>query len=96
MAKEKGRVRVSKRRKRDLMDDTVFVRAEKRKLASDKHNILLLISAWLPWNPTLPSDSPVWTLLPFPGSIKMRKFPSTQHVAYRIDGAKWVQIKHSH
>lgn len=72
MAKEKGRVRVSKRRKRDLMDDSVFVRAEKRKLASDKHNILLLIfPAWLPWNPTLPNDSPVWKPLPFPGSIKM-------------------------
>lgn len=50
-----------------LMGATVFVRQENRKLASDKHNILLWIfPAWLPWNPTLPSDSPIWKVLPPP------------------------------
>lgn len=78
-----------------LMDGSVFVRAENRKLASDKHNILLLIfPAWLTWNPTLPSDSPVWKLLPIPGSIKMRKIPFTQHVSHKMDCARWVQVKH--
>lgn len=50
-----------------LMDGSVFVRAENRKLASDKHNILLLIfPAWLPWNPSLPSDRLVMEIPPSP------------------------------
>lgn len=59
-----------------LMDSSVFVRAENRKLASDKHNILLLIFPdWLPWNPSLVSESPLWKLLPLTGSIQTREIP---------------------
>lgn len=48
-------------------DASVFVRQENRKLASHKHNILLLIfPAWLPSNPTLPSNSPIWKPPPPP------------------------------
>lgn len=78
-----------------LMGATVFIRQENRKVASDKHNILLLIfPAWLPWNPTLPSNSPIWKLLPPTGSIKMRQITFSHYVSRRTDGrAKYVQIK---
>lgn len=71
-----------------LMAATVFLRQENRKLASDKHNILLLLifPAWLPRNPTLPSNSPIWKPLPPTGSIKMRQIPFSHYASRRKDG----------
>lgn len=84
MEEEKGRGRPEEEgvTAARLMDGSVFVKAENRNLASDKHNILLLIfPAWLPRNPNLPSDSSVWKLLSLVGSIKTREFPFAQHVS---------------
>lgn len=80
-----------------LMGATVFLRQENRKLASDKHNILLLIfPAWLPWNPTLPSNSPIWKLLPPSGSIKMRQIPFSHYVSRRTDVPNMSKSNKSH
>lgn len=65
------------------MDGSVFVRAENRKLASDKQHPAADISSLAAMESKPSCGRPVWKLLPLPASIKTRKILFAQHVSHR-------------